>query len=332
MQMKPAAKQASVPRLIVSLSLLALTIWVFFNLTYVVDQFTVWQYKPSTTVTSIKERASMNDTGTFLFYASQPRIEDRETFNQYCRKHAEQTAVLGCYASRMIYLYNITDPRLDGIVEVTAAHEMLHAAYDRLSASEKQRVNGLINAATQSLNNPTIEKKLALYDQSEPGERLNELHSMLGSEVKELPEELEKYYSQYFTNRLALVSLSEQYEKVFAELEAQQKQLVAELNELAAQINTDNESYKVQFAQLQEDVSSFNSRAESGGFSSQSQFNSERARLVAQQRELSGLRASIVAAIETYDTKKAELDELNGTAAGLQDSIDSTSIPEVPSL
>ena len=330
--MQQTAKHTSIPRLVISLCILALTVWVFFNRDYVVDQLTVWQYKPSVTVATIAERSAMNENGRFLFYASQPRIENRDTFNQYCRKHAEQTAILGCYAARTIYLYNITDQRLDGIVEVTAAHEMLHAAYDRLSASEKKRVDGLINDAARSMNNPTIEKKLALYDQTEPGERLNELHSMLGSEVKELPAELETYYAQYFTNRLALVSLSEQYEKVFAELELRQTQLVNELNTLAAQINNDNETYKVQFSQLQEDVESFNTRAGNDVFSTQAQFNAERSRLVAQQRELSNSRASIVTAIEAYEAKRAELDSLNGTASGLQDSIDSTSIPEVPSL
>ncbi len=330
--MQPKTKQTPLPRFFISLLILAFSVWVFFNLTYVVDQLTVWQYKPTATITAISERASMNSQGKFIFLASKPRLEGRDTFNQYCRKHAEQTAILGCYSARTIYLYNITDQRLDGIVEVTAAHEMLHAVYDRLSASEKRRIDGLINDAAQSMNNPTIEKKLALYDQTEPGERLNELHSMLGSEVKSLPTELETYYSQYFTNRLSLVSLSEKYEKVFAELELRQTQLVGELNALAAQINTNNESYKARFSQHQEDVTSFNNRAENGSFSTQSQFNTERARLVAQQRDLSAFRATIVASIETYETKRAELDSLNGTAAGLQDSIDSTSIPEVPSL
>ncbi len=330
--MQPTNKQTSIPRLIISLTILALAVLGFLNREFVVDQLTVWQYKPTTTIAAIAERASMNDKGKFLFYASQPRIEDRTTFNEYCRKHAEQTAILGCYSARNIYLYNITDARLDGIVEVTAAHEMLHAAYDRLSANEKTRINGLINNAAKSMNNPTIEKKLALYDQTEPGERLNELHSMLGSEVKNLPIELEAYYAQYFTNRLALVSLSEKYEQVFAELELRQTQLVNELNGLAAQINTDNESYKVRFSQLQEDITSFNRRAEDGAFSTQAQFNAERMRLVAQQRDLSNFRASIMTAIDDYEAKRAELDALNGTAAGLQDSIDSTSIPEVPSL
>ena len=38
-----------------------------------------------------------------------------------------KTAVLGCYANREISIFNVTDQRLDGIREVTAAHEMLHA-------------------------------------------------------------------------------------------------------------------------------------------------------------------------------------------------------------
>ncbi len=330
--MQPTTRRSSIPRLILSLVVLALAVWIFFNRDFVIDQLTVWQYKPSADVAAIAERSSMNEKGKFLFYASQPRVEGRDAFNQHCRKHAEQTAVLGCYSARLIYLYNITDPRLDGIKEVTAAHEMLHAAYDRLSSSERERIDGLINTAAQSKSNPTIEKKLALYDQTEPGERLNELHSMLGSEAKELPAELETYYAQYFTNRLALVALSEKYEQVFVELEQRQTQLVSELNALAEQINNDNQAYNSRFGQLQEDIAAFNTKAENGGFSSESQFNAERARLIARQRELSSFRGSIMANIDSYEAKRAELDTLNGTAAGLQDSIDSTSLPEVPSL
>ncbi|MEO5690843.1 MAG: hypothetical protein ABIQ64_01520 [Candidatus Saccharimonadales bacterium] len=330
--MQQTTKHTSIPRLVVSLLVLALTIWIFFHRDYVVDQLTVWQYKPTNTIEAIAERAALNDKGRFLFYASQPRVENRNAFNEHCRKHAEQTAILGCYAGRIIYLYDITDPRLDGIKEVTAAHEMLHAAYTRLSETERNRVDGLIDETARSLKNPSIEKKLALYDQTEPGERLNELHSMLGSEATELPAELETYYAQYFTNRLSLVALSNKYEQVFAELELKQTQLVNELNALAEQINKDNQSYKTRFSQQQEEVASFNQRAENSGFSSQAQFNAERSRLVAQQRELSSFRYVIMASIDSYEAKRAELEALNGTAAGLQDSIDSTSLPEVPSL
>lgn len=323
---------SSIIRLIISTVLLITAVYVLLNRQPFIDQLTVWQFKPSAEIAALTERGSFSDEGTFLFYASRPRLEQRDAFNTHCRAHGEQTAILGCYAGRIIYLYDITDERLTGIKEVTAAHEMLHAAYDRLSADELKRVNMLINKTAREINNEQIEKKLALYDQSDPTERLNELHSMLGTEVKELPEELETYYAQYFTNRLSLVQLSESYEQVFAALEQQQKTLVAELNSLAATIDSDNQTYNQRFAQLQVDIESFNRRANNGSFTSQSAFNAERSQLIARQNQLTQLRNTIVANIELYDKKKIELDALNITAAGLQQSIDSSSVPEVPSL
>ena len=277
-------------------------------------------------------RSSMNDNGRFLFYASTPSVQDRNEFNQFCRKIVEKSAVLGCYTSGQIYIYNISDPRLDGIKDVTAAHEMLHAAYDRLSPSEKSEVEAMIETAAAQVDSESLKRKLELYDTTEPTQRLNELHSMLGTEIKSLPPDLETYYARYFTNRLTLVSLSERYEQVFGELEKQQKQLVSELNALVDDINESSASYTSQFASLQDAIESFNTRAENGSYTSESQFNSERNRLIAQQANLREFREDIAEKVALYDTKKAELDNLNVTAQGLQNSIDSTALPEVPTL
>ncbi len=319
-------------RLALSLVVLAAAVGVLLNRTYIIDQIVVWRYEPAIEIQDIATKGSMNDHGRFLFYASRPVIMERSQFNQHCRTQAEKTAILGCYASRSIYLFNITDPRLEGIKEVTAAHEMLHAAYERLSESEQAVVNKMIDEASKQLDNPLIEQKLALYDTTEPGERYNELHSMLGSEAKNLPADLESYYAQYFTNRLALVSLAERYETVFTELEANQKRLVSELNVLASDINSGNTTYKDRFDILQSAVRSFNQKAENGDFSSDAQFAAERNRLIAQQVSLNAYRNELLAKIADYDAKKAELDTLNLTAEGLQKSIDSNAVPEVPSV
>lgn len=325
-------RNGTIVRLIISLVLLAGAVWMFMNRTYVVDQLTVWRYTPTLEVSQMASRSSMNDNGRFIFYAATPDVQERDEFNQSCRKIIEQSAILGCYASDQIYIYNISDPRLDGIKDVTAAHEMLHAAYNRLSQAEKAEVHTMIEIAAAQVDSESLKRKLALYDSTEPTQRLNELHSMLGTEIKTLPPDLETYYARYFTNRLTLVSLSERYEQVFGELEQQQKQLVAELNTLVDDINARSASYTAQFAALQEAITSFNNRAENGDYTSESQFNAERNRLIAQQANLTALREDIGQKIATYDTKKAELDNLNVTAKGLQNSIDSTALPEVPSL
>ena len=326
------SRRGTIIRLIVSLVLLLGAGWLFLNRMYVVDQMAVWRYTPTLEISQMASRSSMNDNGRFLFYASTPSVQDRNEFNQFCRKIVEKSAVLGCYTSGQIYIYNISDPRLDGIKDVTAAHEMLHAAYDRLSPSEKSEVEAMIETAAAQVDSESLKRKLELYDTTEPTQRLNELHSMLGTEIKSLPPDLETYYARYFTNRLTLVSLSERYEQVFGELEKQQKQLVSELNALVDDINESSASYTSQFASLQDAIESFNTRAENGSYTSESQFNSERNRLIAQQANLREFREDIAEKVALYDTKKAELDNLNVTAQGLQNSIDSTALPEVPTL
>ena len=302
------------------------------NRQFVIDQLTVWQYKPSSDITAIANRASFNDTGRFLFYASRPQISDRAEFNRQCRRLVEKTAILGCYVNRQIFVFDITDQRLDGIKEVTAAHEMLHAAYDRLSTSEKTRVDALISQQAERITDQKLRDRLALYDQTEPGERLNELHSILGSEIDNLSSELETYYKQYFTDRAALVALSNKYETVFNEIEAKQTSLIDELNRLADQVSAASDVYTKALATLQADINNFNARARSGGFTSQAAFNTERDRLLARQEKLQADRLAINANIDVYNQKKAELDALNTTAEGLQKSINSTALPEAPAL
>ncbi|MGB3023257.1 MAG: hypothetical protein WBB39_00420 [Candidatus Saccharimonadales bacterium] len=328
----PPKSRHSFVRLGILLVLLAGAVWVLLNRQFVIDQLTVWQYKPSSDITAIANRASFNDTGRFLFYASRPQISDRAEFNRQCRRLVEKTAILGCYVNRQIFVFDITDQRLDGIKEVTAAHEMLHAAYDRLSTSEKTRVDALISQQAERITDQKLRDRLALYDQTEPGERLNELHSILGSEIDNLSSELETYYKQYFTDRAALVALSNKYETVFNEIEAKQTSLIDELNRLADQVSAASDVYTKALATLQADINNFNARARSGGFTSQAAFNTERDRLLARQEKLQADRLAINANIDVYNQKKAELDALNTTAEGLQKSINSTALPEAPAL
>ncbi|MFZ1458872.1 MAG: hypothetical protein WAT17_03250 [Candidatus Saccharimonadales bacterium] len=322
----------SLVRLFILLALLAAAVWVMVNRQFVVDQLSVWDYKPTADVAAITERVAMTDEGTFYFYASHPKIDDREAFNQHCQQLVEKSAVLGCYASRQIYIFNITDARLYGIREVTAAHEMLHAAYDRLSVGERARIDALIEQQTQHITNPKLQARLDLYAKTEPGERLNELHSILGTEIGSLSSELESYYARYFVKRSDVVALSSKYEKVFDEIEQKQQSLVAEMNSLADQVATASSTYTNALATLQADITNFNRRADGGGFADQAAFTVERNRLVARQERLQADRDAINGQIDLYNQKKAELDALNTTAEGLQKSINSTALPEAPSL
>jgi hypothetical protein len=172
-------------------------------------------YTPPDEIAQLAFDTTMNNSARRLFYVYHPELSQRDSFNQKCSGFGEQTIVLGCYVSNAgIYLFDVDDPRLQGVEQVTAAHEMLHAAYDRLSAAERARVDGMTAAAFEKLNDERIRESIDGYRQRDPSVIPNELHSIIGTEVRDIPPDLETYYKKYFTNRHAIVAFSEKYESV----------------------------------------------------------------------------------------------------------------------
>jgi predicted nucleic acid-binding Zn-ribbon protein len=318
--------------LIVALFCLVLAGVLFWNRQYVVDQVNVWQYQPSTEMSAIVERSGIDGTGEFYFYASHPSLLDAAAFNETCERKEETTAILGCYNGQYIYVYNVTDAKLDGVREVTAAHEMLHAAYARLSDDEKQRIQRLIDAEYEKLKSDAdLAERLAFYDRTEPGERYNELHSIIGTEVASVSSELENHYAKYFGDRGKTVRLYNQYSEVFKELEQRGESLSQQLDQLADQIEGESAAYNTDVSQFDRDVESFNRRAENGEFSSQAAFDSERAQLVARGDALEARRRAINDKVSQYEELRAELAGIATQSEALNRSIDSNLAP-APSL
>ena len=326
--MSPRMQRGSlVAQFTVSLALLLGALTIFANRQQLLDQVVVAQYHPSPAIAAISERAALSDKGEFTFYASQPQLLGRGSFNDACRSQAtEHTAVLGCYSGNRIFLFDINSDKLDGIKEVTAAHEMLHAAYQRLSTKEKQRVDALIEKQSFGADAERINTLLAEYAKSEPGERLNELHSILGSEVRTLNPELEAYYRQYFSDRSALVSLSEQYQSVFADLKTRQDGLVAELNGLADEIDRRSSTYRRSLQVLEVDIEAFNREASSGSMS-RTEYERERAILESRQASLRREYSAIQTLVEQYNAKRTELASINTESNALNRSINSSVTP-----
>ena len=177
-------------------------------------------------------------------------------------------------------------------MEVTAAHEMLHAVYQRMSLFEQSQLNQKLRAVLAQLPNPRILKLVDTYNQQDPSSVDSELHSILGTEVRDLSSDLETYYRQYFTDRSAIVALSERYEGVFAALQDKEKALIQQLatqklalDRLVAQVKQDAQEMESERSDLQATIaanlhSDYNARV--------SRFN-QRVRsynqLVSQQRE-----------------------------------------------
>jgi hypothetical protein len=317
---------------ITALSALA-ALLVFVNRQYIVDQISVWQYEPDASIVSLATRSGMSDNGKFYFYASQPAVEDADAFNKDCGRKEASTAVLGCYNGRNIFVYNVINAQLDGIKEVTAAHEMLHAAYDRLGDQEKKKIDALLEAEYEKIkNNKDIVERFAFYSRTEPGERDNELHSVIGTEIASISPELEAHYRKYFTNRSKVLALHEKYASVFAELQARGEKLSAQLTALGNTISSQTKDYNMAVSALNNDISAFNQKANSsGGFSSREEFESARASLVVRANELDATRDAINAEISTYNALREELKKVASQSEVLNQSIDS-SLDPIPTV
>ncbi len=274
----------------------------------------------------------MNDHGKFYLYASQPAIETAADFNTKCSHQEQGSAILGCYTGRYIYIYNVTDSKLDGIREVTIAHEMLHAAYDRLDPSEKDRINTLLQTEYAKLKtDKKFADRMAFYERTEPGELNNELHSIVGTEVASISPELESYYKTYFNDRSKVVQLHAAYESVFNDLSARSDALAAQLTSLSTTIEARSAAYNAAVSQLNADIAAFNAKAASGGFSSQSEFQAARSALMARSDALDATRASINDQIQQYNALRKELEDIAIQTEALNRSIDSSLAP-APSL
>jgi len=188
----------SVIGIISLVAVLLATAWVILNRQYVLDQLTVWSFTPSSAVASINQRSGFTEKGTFYFYTSKPEVAPASQFNNSCVRQEVTSAILGCYSNKQIYIYDIPNNELDGVEEVTAAHETLHAVWDRLSRSEQESLTEVLQEAFSKIDDPELNERMAYYERTQPGERYNELHSILATEFKNLGPTLEAHYAKYF--------------------------------------------------------------------------------------------------------------------------------------
>jgi hypothetical protein len=218
-------------------------------------------YQPSPEIVRLATTTTMTDTARRLFYVNQPTIETSKSSLNFCN-NSEQTIILGCYvSSKGIFLQAVTDPRLQGLMEVTAAHEMLHVAYHRMSLFEQTQINKQLQMALAQLQNPRILHLIETYNRQDPKSVDSELHSILGTEVQQLSAELEQHYRTYFIDRLSVVALSERYEGMFTTLQAKAKILSQQLatqnlalDRLSAQVKQADEAVESERSHLKSSI------------------------------------------------------------------------------
>lgn len=294
----------------------------FFNTSAVQDRLKNINYTPSEEIVALEEKIGFTDGAKVVFRASRPSLETRDTFNEHCNSYDMDISVLGCYTNNTIYVYNVAEPDLSGIVESTAAHEFLHAAWDRLSGSEKERISTYLNQVYQE-NKSILDEELSLYDDEE---QLDELHSRIGVQIKDLPEELENYYSKYFNNQDTVVAYYNSYIAPFNKLKDETEELKATIDAEKERIDALTKEYYERAEALSSAINEFNTCADTAGcFSSSSQFYNRRAELVAEQEALEELYESANNAVNSYNQLIEEYNNDILRTETLQNAINSNS-------
>lgn len=303
------------------------------NRTALADDVRLWNYRPPADVAALAGQIGFTDTGRRYFYASHPLIEDRAAFSASCGNTEAHQTVLGCYTHDSIYVYDVTDARLAGVQEVTAAHEMLHAAYARLSGSERSRVDAMVQREYDSLSGDrSFAQRFAVYGSLSQADKLNELHSIFGTEVSPLSGDLETYYKTYFTDRGIVTGDYTAYQGQFDALKSQQTALRAQIDTLKGEIQGAETAYESDRQALDADIQAFNRKASGGGYSRQADFESDRAALAGRADALNQAAAAINAKVDAYAAAISRYNALGVQAQDLENSLDSGPVQAAPSV
>lgn len=326
-----------VSRIVVALILLAILVagaFAYLNRQVISDHFAAQGFEPSTEIATLVDRLPFTDAGRRIFLASEPTLEASQRFNEQCADvdHDEDSHVIGCFTAGRIHLFNIQDERLSGVVEATAAHELLHATFYRLEQVEKEHLSQKLRSLYDELaaEMPEVEARMAVYTHLPDMSFANELHSVFGTEVAVLPEWLEAHYAQWFSDRTLVVQMFEDYHAVFTELRVQVDELQAQLDALRVDVEGRSAAYEVAARQLQADVADFRARNEAYEFSGdEARFYAEQSVLMERSDALETEYFSITDAIAQYEELREELNRLGATSKELNELLNSDLAPPV---
>ena len=232
------------------------------------DEFKAKDVVISAELSKIVSSIDLTSRATTILRATHPELQQREEFNQSCNSHSQ----------------DVKSSDLPGVREVTTAHEMLHAAFHRLHFWEKPDLEKQLQAVYDQLpRDSDLRISMGTYQKDEFH---NELHSRIGTEIANLPSELETYYARYFNNRQQIVKFNEQYHNVFSKLKHENEQLKQSIEFKKQIVESRTTNYRNSQQSLNEDIAKFNHNAASGHFINQLDFENQRRNLVQRSNQL----------------------------------------------
>ncbi|MBQ3433039.1 hypothetical protein IJG22_01940 [Candidatus Saccharibacteria bacterium] len=281
------------------IAVLVVAVTVVLNQQWINDYLRGFGYEPEGEMGRIMRDLGLTERGEFLFKASRPELSSQDEFNTTCRTVMdEEMAVLGCYVGDSIYVYNIESAELDGIRELTTAHELLHAVWARMSLGERSELDDELSQALKA-NQSVLGEELEAYDDEQ---RQEELFVRAGTEVANLPAELEKVYGEVFRDQDKVVRFYDKYIGVFREMEREMEELTTRMERIQTEINGLSGDYERRVDVLNSEIDDFNACADTAGcFESEGTFYSRRAVLVGEQEALEGMYNQINGLVDQYN-------------------------------
>ena len=267
-------------------------------------------FSPTKEMTTIISSLKLTERGERTLRATTPTLDSRDVFNEKCNSHKAEVYVLGCYLTGddSIHLYAIHKKELAGMNESTAAHELLHAVYHRLPFWEKSKVNEELSAAYENLNDEELKAAMDLYDDED---FYDELHSRLGTEIKDLPENLEKHYAKIFSDRKKVVAFYDNYSGTFKKLKEDLKATEEKLNNLKVKIEDEEGRLKKVTTDLNERIDDYNRRVSEKKYSTIAEIKNEG----------KNLQAEVDKTNSDYDALSSNISEYNKLVAEYNNSV-----------
>lgn len=294
--------------------------YVMIQSTPVQDWWKGMTYDETMEVKTLRESLELTEKGERIFLATQPTIEGAEDFNEHCDSHHQDVALLGCYTNDKMYIYRVEQENLRDSNKVTAAHELLHAAWVRMGKDEREEVALALNELAREKTG-WVNEELNLYDDDE---KMEELYTRVGTKLRDVPESLEEHYREYFKNRLKIVEYYENYQEPFNKLKERNAELKERIDKLNVELTAGRDEYERRIRVLEAEVESFNACAASEGcFRSDQEFMMKRGNIQAEYIGLENLRNELNAKIDENNALVVEYNENQRQLGNLHDMLNS---------
>jgi hypothetical protein len=252
-----SSQNSSTNRLSSLLVAFLIVVFVFLGLLLIRQRIFDWMklhnYVPPASIAELANEDMMNSYTKHVFYVNHPDlISTVAAFRIKCPED-ETDIVLGCYhvGQNGIFIYQVPDQSLNGVSQVTAAHEVLHAIYARLSSKNRTILDQeLTSYYKHGLVNQRVVAEIQLYQKTEPRSVFDEMSCTFGTEIANLPSGLNNYYKQFFANRQVIVAYEQQYQSAFSERQNQVASDDQQLQMMKQQIDTLQQSLVSQSSQI----------------------------------------------------------------------------------